>query len=142
MKNKIAIFALWCFWWVQYYFDNIDWIVSTVVWYTWWKQINPIYDDLYDHTEAIKIEYNPDKISYTELLEFFLDKRDPTFISTSQQYKSAIYYNNAEEKNEAENFFNNAQKNEIRKIVVEILPQTIFYKAEEYHQKYNEKNLY
>ncbi|QFR39342.1 peptide-methionine (S)-S-oxide reductase MsrA [Candidatus Gracilibacteria bacterium 28_42_T64] len=139
MKTKDAIFALGCFWGVQKYFDQIDGVQSTEVGYTGGVVLNPTYDDLFDHSEAIKIEYYPEEVSYKELLEGFVEKRDPTCLIQVEQYKSAIYYGDEEEKNIIEKFLNKIQKTESREVVVEVLPQTLFYRAEEYHQKYYEK---
>lgn len=139
MSTKTAIFALWCFWSVQAFFDTVDGVEQTEVWYTWGEEVNPTYDDLFDHSEAIKIEYDPDYVTYKELLEYFVEKRDPTFVAHKEQYKSAIYYETQEEKDIAEEFLKKIQKHESREVVVEILPQTQFYRAEEYHQKYSEK---
>lgn len=139
MQTKTAIFALWCFRGVQTFFDSLDGVLETTVWYTGGWVLNPTYDDLFDHTEAIKIDYDPDQVSYKELLEWFVEKRDPGFVAHKEQYKSAVYYEDTQEQVICENFFENIEKNEKRPVSVEILPQTMFYRAEEYHQKFHEK---
>lgn len=139
METKTAIFALGCFRWVQSFFDKVDWVLETTVGYTGWSALNPTYDDLFDHTEAIKIDYDPWEVSYRELLEWFVEKRDPGFVAHKEQYKSAVYYENEEERLISEHFFDTLEKNAKRPVTIEVLPQTMFYRAEEYHQKFHEK---
>ena len=139
MNQKVAIFALGCFWSVQSFFDEVDGVLETEVGYTWGEEPDPTYNDLFDHTEAIKITYNPDDVSYDDLLEYFLEKRDPTLTYYKEQYKSAIYYQNQEEKQKAEDLLASIQTVNEREVTIQVLPATEFYRAEEYHQKYNDK---
>ncbi|MCF6149407.1 MAG: peptide-methionine (S)-S-oxide reductase MsrA [Candidatus Kuenenia sp.] len=150
-KYEKAIFAGGCFWCMQHPFDQLGGVVSTTVGYTGGNVENPTYEEVCSgktgHAEAIEILYNPSRISYSELLEVFWRNIDPTavnrqFADVGSQYRTAIFYHTEEQKKLAE-----ASKKELEKsgkfnrpIVTEIVPSSAFYKAEEYHQKYYEKN--
>lgn len=144
-----ATFAGGCFWCVQEVFDHANGVVSTVVGYTGGHKSNPTYEEVCSkttgHLEAIEVYFDPQKISYQKLLEIFWLNIDPTrndgqFADKGPQYRPAIIYHNEVQKRLAEE----SKKKMIQKfsnpILVDILPAQIFYPAEEYHQKYYNKN--
>jgi peptide-methionine (S)-S-oxide reductase len=146
-----ATFAAGCFWHVEDLFRKTDGVVSTKVGYTGGKLVNPTYEevctDMTGHAEAVQIEYDPNIISYGELLDMFWKNHDPTSLNrqgpdVGKQYRSAIFFHDDEQKKIAEK-----SKQEIAKsgrfektIVTEIVPAPEFYKAEDYHQKYSQKH--
>lgn len=151
MENgKKATFAAGCFWHVEELFSNIKGVNSTAVGYSGGHTENPSYKDVCSgktgHAEAVQIEYDPEKISYEELLNVFWNNHDPTTINrqgpdVGEQYRSVVFYHDEEQRELAEN-----KKEQLDKsgqfgdpIVTRIAPASEFYKAEEYHQKYFEK---
>lgn len=149
-KTETATFAAGCFWGVEHKFRQVEAVLSTVAGYTGGHVENPTYkqvcSDTTGHAEAVKITYDPSKVSYSQLLEVFLSIHDPTQLNRQgpdigRQYKSAIFYHSEEQKQIAKKMVENLEKSaQFRKpIVTEILPASEFYKAEEYHQQYIEK---
>jgi peptide methionine sulfoxide reductase msrA/msrB len=144
-----AIFAGGCFWCVEADFEKVPGVVEAVSGYTDGHGANPTYDDYArkGYVEAVKVIYDPGKVSYKQLLDFFWRHINPTdpggqFVDRGPQYRAAIFYHDAEQKSLAE-----ASKQELEKsgrfqkpIVTEILPATKFYRAEEYHQYYYKKH--
>lgn len=146
-----AIFAGGCFWCMEPPFDKLDGVVSTTSGYTSGMRVNPTYEEVSagktGHTEALKIVYDPSKISYEKLLQVFWRNHDPLtanaqFCDKGSQYRAGIYYGTAEEQRLAE-----ASKAAIAQsgrftqpIVTEIVAATAFYPAEDYHQDYYIKN--
>lgn len=150
-KIESAVFAGGCFWCMQHPFDKLNGVVSTTVGYTGGHIENPTYKDVCSgetgHTEAIEIQFNPAKITYSELLDVFWKNIDPTtpnrqFADIGSQYRTVIFYHNEEQKQIAE-----SSKDEMgrsgthdKPIVTEIIPASVFCAAEEYHQKYYKKS--
>ena len=146
-----ASFAAGCFWQVEELFKHLPGVTSTIVGYAGGHAENPSYEDVCSgetgHAESVEVEYNPEEISYEKLLEEFWKGHDPTTVNRQgpdigSQYRSIIFYHSEEQKTIAEESkkkFNESGewKDEI---VTEILPAKEFYKAEEYHQQYEEKN--
>ncbi len=146
--NK-ATFAGGCFWCMQPPFEKIDGVLSVLCGYTGGTGEDPTYEDYAEegHIEAIEIIYDPARISYSQLLEVFWRQIDPTdqegqFVDRGQHYRSAIFYHDEKQKQDAE-----ASKRELEKsaryekpIVTDILAATKFYKAEDYHQDYHTTN--
>ncbi len=135
---------------MQHPFDKLNGVVSTTVGYTGGNKENPTYEDVCSgqtgHTEAIQIQFDPAKITFSELLDVFWKNIDPTtsnrqFADVGSQYRTAIFYHDEQQKQTAESSKEEMGKSGIhdKPIVTEIVPATIFYKAEEYHQKYYEK---
>lgn len=120
-------------------FTAMSGVKKTIVGYTGGKQPKPTYRSIGDHTESILIEFDPKKITYKALVKEFLKQHDPTSRS-SCQYKSAIFFNDAEQEAEIRELFAVASASFRRPIVTDILPLTEFYRAEEYHQKYVAKS--
>ena len=145
-----ATFAGGCFWCMEGPFDKLDGVVSTTSGYTGGSKKNPSYEQVSSgstgHTEAVQIVYDPAKISYEKLLEVFWKNIDPVaqnrqFCDVGTQYRSGIFFHDANQKRLAE-----ASKAEVQKrfkkqpVATEITQATAFYPAEEYHQDYYKKN--
>lgn len=137
--EQTATFALGCFWGPDDYFSKLSGVKNTLVGYSGGQKKNPTYEDLDDHTETVEIKFDPDKISYTELLDHFWQEHNPTYPAKTQ-YKSVIFYHDEEQKKTTQSSKQKAQKKYKMPILTEILPATKFYQAEEYHQKYLQKN--
>lgn len=110
--------------------------MRTRVGYAGGTQQNPTYYNLGDHTETIQIDYDPEQITYAELLDVFWDSHDPTAPSWSRQYMSAIFFENSEQQRLAEASKQQAEERLGRPLYTEILSLDRFYLAEDYHQKY------
>jgi peptide-methionine (S)-S-oxide reductase len=150
LKQEKATFAGGCFWCMEPPFDKLKGVISTVVGYTGGKKANPTYKEVSagatGHAEAIEIVYDPEQISYSQLLQTFWRNIDPTvydkqFCDTGNQYRSAIFFHNEEQKRQAEQSKHELiQSKRFKEIATEIVAATTFYSAEEYHQKYYQKN--
>lgn len=145
-----ATFGAGCFWGVEAAFQKVKGVHSTKVGYMGGHLKNPTYEDVCTdktgHVEVVHITFEPTKISYEQLLDVFWDIHDPTQLNRQgpdrgTQYRSVIFYHNQQQKKIAENSKRNKQKSGKfkKKIVTEIIPAQEFYPAEEYHQKYFEK---
>ncbi len=150
VKTETAIFAGGCFWSMQHDFENLPGVISTTVGYTGGNVANPSYEQVSSgttgHLEAIKITYNPTKISYEKLVDFYWHDTDPTdafgqFCDTGSEYHPVIFYLDKKQQsiamNSKEQLENTKRFNEV---VTRILPAKPFYPAEEYHQHYSDKN--
>ena len=142
-----AIFAGGCFWCMEPPFDALPGVISTTSGYTSGHTVDPTYKEVSagktGHTEAVKIVSDPAKVSYSKLLQVFWRNHDPLtanaqFCDRGSQYRAGIYYGSEQEKSQAE-----ASKAELEKsgrfksrITTEIVAQTTFYPAEDYHQDY------
>ena len=153
VKAETALFAAGCFWGVQAYFDDVPGVVSTTVGYSGGHVANPTYEQVSTHTtghaETTKIEFNPGKVSYHDLLEHFFRMHDPTTPNQDgpnigSNYRSAIFYLNDAQKTEAEKVRDELVKARKFKgsIITEIAKASPFYSAEEYHQKFFKKTGY
>lgn len=111
-------------------------MVGTVVGYAGGTKDNPTYRSLGDHTETIRIEYDPLKISYQELLDVFWYSHSPTSRALSRQYMSIVFYHDEEQRKIAVESRDKLQAETGLDIFTEIIPATDFYPAEDYHQKY------
>jgi methionine-S-sulfoxide reductase len=145
--NK-ATLAGGCFWGVQYYFDQIPGVIKSRVGYTGGHKENPTYEEVCAHTtghaEAVEIEFDSDLAAYDTLLRHFFRLHDPTQLNRQgpdigDNYRSAIFYHDEEQKKVAEEVIKDVQPNFKKPIVTQILPASKFYEAEDYHQKYTEK---
>jgi peptide-methionine (S)-S-oxide reductase len=150
-NHATATFAGGCFWCMEPPFDKLDGVIKTTSGYTGGSKQDPTYKEVSaggtGHAEAVQIAYDPDKISYGELLDVFWHNIDPTsasgqFCDHGNQYRSEIFYHDAEQQRLAE-----ASKQALieRKpfaepVVTAISPAGTFYPAEEYHQDYYQKN--
>ena len=149
--TKSAVFAGGCFWCTEADFEKVDGVVDAISGYTGGNVENPTYEQVSaggtGHVEAVKVIYDPAKISYAGLLDVFWRHVDPTdpggqFVDRGSQYRSVIFYADEIQKRLAE-----ASKKALaengpfdKPIVTEILPLGPFYKAEDYHQDYYKKN--
>jgi peptide-methionine (S)-S-oxide reductase len=145
--NKKIILAGGCFWGMEELIRKQPGVVNTEVGYTGGTNENPAYENHPGHAEAVEIEYDQTKTSYRKLLDFFFQIHNPTTLNQQgndrgTSYRSAIFYNNEEEKKEAEDFINivNNSKRWKDPVVTTLEPFKKFYKAEEYHQDYLQKN--
>ena len=150
-RSAEAIFAGGCFWCMEPPYDKVDGVIATISGYTDGHKENPTYKQVSSgttgHTEAIKITYDPAKVSYKKLLDIFWRNIDPTtpnrqFCDGGTQYRSGIYYLNDEQRQLAEQSKTEIEASGILKqpIVTEIKPASQFYPAEDYHQDYYLKN--
>src|SRR5215213_1644219 len=145
-----ATFAGGCFWCMEPPFDKLDGVVSTTSGYTGGTKKNPTYEEVSDggtgHAESVQVVYDPAKVSYAKLLEVYWHNVDPLtanaqFCDHGNQYRTAIFVHDAEQKRLAEESKAQVQKKFVeRKVVTEIVPASTFYPAEGYHQDYYEKN--
>jgi len=146
-----ATFAGGCFWCMEPPFDKLDGVISTTSGYTGGKEKNPSYEEVSSgrtgHIEAIEIVYDPSKVSYVQLLDVFWKNVDPTqengqFVDIGPQYRTAIFYQNEEQKRWAEDSKKKLEDSGTfgKRMVTEIRPAMEFYKAEDYHQDYYIKN--
>ncbi len=145
--NKKIILAGGCFWGLEDLIRDQLGVISTEVGYTGGINENPTYQNHPGHAEAVEIEYDSDKTTYKNLLDFFFQIHNPTTLNQQgndkgTSYRSAIFYGNQEEKKEAEDFIEivNKSKRWNAPVVTTLEPFKIFYKAEDYHQDYLKKN--
>lgn len=148
--TRTAVFAGGCFWCMQPSFDNTKGVSKTLVGYSGGDAKTATYDQVSNgntgHFEAIEITYDPTVVTYEALLTIYLENIDPTqadgqFNDRGDHYKTAIFYANDTEKLAAEKALAAiAPKFAPAPIVVKLLPTKPFYAAEDYHQKYYEKN--
>ena len=143
---KTIYFAGGCFWGVERYFSLAKGVLFTEVGYANGTKDNPKYEDLKhgldDASETVKIEYDENVVSLEKLLELYLRVVDP-YSKNKQgedegiQYRTGVYYLNKEEEVIIKNYFSSVN---LKNYMIEVLPLKKFYPAEEYHQKYLEKN--
>ena len=147
---EIATFAAGCFWGVEDAFTALPGVVATRVGYCGGRTDNPTYHDVCSHdtghAEAVEVSYDPLRISYDDLLKVFWECHDPTQVDRQEpdigeQYRSAIFYHSEAQRESAL-----ASRAELelrhtfrRPIATKIVPATVFWVAEEYHQKYHQK---
>ncbi len=152
-KTDTATFGQGCFWCSEAIFERIEGVKSVFSGYAGGHVTNPTYEQVCNgntgHAEVIQIIFDPDVISYEELLKIFWKTHDPTTLNrqgadVGEQYRSIILYHNDEQKEKAEYYKNELEKSGAwdKPIVTQIVPFTKFYKAEDYHQDYFEKNPY
>jgi len=148
--NQTATFAAGCFWGVEAAFRQVPGVVDTAVGYTGGSLPNPTYEDVCTdrtgHAEAVRVEFDPSRVSYGELLDVFWENHDPTTKNrqgpdVGTQYRSAIFFHDAEQESVASESKSRQEKSGKfrRPIVTEIVPEKEFWRAEDYHQRYLEK---
>ncbi|MDF1795640.1 MAG: peptide-methionine (S)-S-oxide reductase MsrA [Coxiellaceae bacterium] len=149
--SESATFAAGCFWGVQAGFDKLDGIKQTTVGYSGGSTENPTYNDVCrgdtGHAECIDIVFDPDIISYQQLLDHFWQCHTPTMLNrqgpdVGSQYRSAVFYHNENQQQLAKSSKQqlDASGTFDKPIVTEITQASVFYPAEEYHQKYAAKH--
>lgn len=147
MKVEKAIFAAGCFWGVQYQFERDPGVLNTTVGYIGGPEADPTYTKvkahLTHHVEAILIDYDADMVSYTDLCKLFFEIHDPAQTDgigpdLGPQYRSAIFYIDEKQKQEAEAVIE-LLRSKGHKVNTKLRPAELFWKAEDYHQHYYEK---
>jgi peptide-methionine (S)-S-oxide reductase len=147
MTQERAVLAGGCFWGVQELFRRYDGVISTRVGYTGGKTPNATYRNHGSHAEAVEIIFDPARISYRQILEFFFQIHDPTTrnrqgndVGTS--YRSAIFYTSEEQQHIAEDTIADVEASGLwpGKVVTEVVPASDFWEAEPEHQDYLLRN--
>lgn len=145
---QIAVFGGGCFWCTEAVFSELRGVISVMPGYAGGEAKNPTYDEVCGgktgHAEVVKIEFNPEKISYNNLLNVFFATHDPTTLNrqgadVGTQYRSVIFYTTDKQKKEAGTFIAKLNESGL-KVVTELKPLEDFYEAEEYHRDYYAKN--
>ena len=145
---EIAILALGCFWGPEVKFSELDGILKTEVGYCGGNSSETNYKEVCtgstNHAEVVKLEFDPELISYEKIIKFFYEIHDPTTLNSQgpdfgTQYRSEIFYTNEQQKQIAEKITNDENKKFLGKIVTKISLVKNYCPAEEYHQKYLEK---
>jgi peptide-methionine (S)-S-oxide reductase len=148
MVEAKATFAAGCFWGVEETFRQVSGVKETAVGYTGGTLDRPTYEDVCSgrtgHAEAVEVTYDPQVVSYEDLLETFWSAHDPTTRNRQgpdigTQYRSAIFFHGPEQEKAARASMTRAESRFPRPIVTEITPASRFWRAEEYHQRYFEK---
>ena len=148
MQKEIYL-AGGCFWGTQRYFDCLLGVVKTETGYANGATENPTYEQVKHegtgHAETVKVTYDSEKITLTELLEQYYKVIDPTSVNrqggdVGVQYRTGIYYTDPAERATIEESLSGLQEQYDEPLAVEVMPLSNFYSAEEYHQKYLEKN--
>ena len=145
-----ATFAAGCFWGIETAYRKLDGVLDVAVGYEGGSTENPSYQDVCTgqtgHAEVVEVDYDPEKISYDELLDVFWKIHDPTTLNRQgpdigTQYRSAIFFHSEDQKKKAELSKSSKQGAGTYPdvIVTEITPHQTFHRAEEYHQRYFEK---
>jgi peptide-methionine (S)-S-oxide reductase len=149
--TEIAVFAGGCFWCTEAVFERLKGVVSVMPGYAGGTLPNPRYEQVCTgrtgHAESIRLEFDPEQISYNDLLAVFFATHDPTSLNrqgadVGTEYRSAIFYTTAEQKRSAEAYISELNDQLPRKVVTEVVPLTDFYEAEDYHQQYYDNNAF
>jgi peptide-methionine (S)-S-oxide reductase len=150
-KTDTATFGTGCFWCTEAIFENLKGVLKVTSGYSGGEVKNPTYKEVCGgetgHAECVQIVFEPNKITFDELLEVFFEVHDPTSLNRQgadegTQYRSAIFFHSDEQKQKAEHYKTELNKSGAfpKPIVTEISPATKFYPAEDYHQEYYENN--
>jgi peptide-methionine (S)-S-oxide reductase len=149
MNTQTAAFAAGCFWGVESAFRQVPGVLEVVSGYTGGQTEHPTYRQVCSHTtghaEAVEVTFDPARVTYDELLNLFWQIHDPTQLNrqgpdVGDQYRSAIFTHGSEQELAAIASRDREQAKQRRPIVTQILPAARFWPAEEYHQRYFEKN--
>lgn len=149
MNTQTAAFAAGCFWGVESAFRQVPGVMEVVSGYTGGHTEHPTYRQVCSHTtghaEAVEVTFDPARVTYDELLNLFWQIHDPTQLNrqgpdVGDQYRSAIFTQGSEQEQAAIASRDREQAKQRRPIVTQILPAARFWPAEEYHQRYFEKN--
>lgn len=147
-KTETATFSAGCFWQVEADFRQLPGVTATAAGYTGGKTDSPSYkevcSDRTGHAEAVNVEYDPERITYEELLDVFWASHDPTQVNRQgpdfgSQYRTGVFFHSAEQEKAAIESRDRHQMNLSKPIATEITPAGAFWKAEDYHQQYLEK---
>ena len=146
--EKKATFGAGCFWGVEAAFRQVDGVTATRVGYSGGTLENPTYEDVCSHTtghaEVVEVTYDPERVSYEELLDVFWKKHDPTQLNRQgwdigDNYRSVVFFHDDEQREAASRSKAHEQTNWRAPIVTQIEPAQTFYEAEDYHQQFLEK---
>ena len=146
--EKKATFGAGCFWGVEAAFRQLDGVSATRVGYSGGHTENPTYEDVCSHgtghAEVVEVTYDPERVSYDQLLDTFWAKHDPTQLNRQgwdigDQYRSAIFVHDEEQQEAATRSKAHEQTRYGKPVVTQIEPAQTFYEAEDYHQQYLEK---
>ncbi|MGM8362225.1 peptide-methionine (S)-S-oxide reductase MsrA [Flavobacterium sp. ARAG 55.4] len=151
MKSDTATFAGGCFWCTEAVFLELKGVEKVVSGYIGGKTINPTYKEICQgdtgHAEAVQITFNPEVISFGELLELFFTTHDPTTLNrqgndVGTQYRSEVFYHNEEQRKMTADFIAFLTEENVfeKPIVTKLSPASTFFEAEEYHQNYYNQN--
>ncbi len=149
MKEEKVTFGAGCFWGVEYVFRRVPGVVDAQVGYSGGITKDPTYQEVCSHTtghaEVSQVTFDPERVSFDQLLEVFWAMHDPTQVDRQgpdigDQYRSAFFTHSEEQREAAEASKTRAQSKFSKPIATEIVPLTEFYPAEGYHQAYYEKN--
>lgn len=148
-KHSLATVGAGCFWCIEAVYEYLDGIISVTSGYMGGKVENPTYEAVCSgttgHAEVVQIVFDPEKITYETILDWFWDMHDPTTLNRQgadigTQYRSAIFYHDEAQRTAAETSLKQAQGSFAKPIVTEITPVETFYPAEAYHQNYYARN--
>jgi peptide-methionine (S)-S-oxide reductase len=145
--REVATLAGGCFWCLEAVFREVEGVEDVVSGYTGGTTVNPSYQqvctDTTGHAEAVQLTFNPDRISYREILQIFFSVHDPTMLDrqgedVGSQYRSAIFYHNDRQRSVAEGLIRELNEAHLWKkpIVTQVVPLDKFYSAEDYHREY------
>jgi peptide-methionine (S)-S-oxide reductase len=146
--EKKATFGAGCFWGVEAAFRQIDGVTATAVGYEGGTLENPTYEDVCSHTtghaEVVEVTYDPEQVSYEDLLKVFWGKHDPTQLNrqgwdVGDQYRSVVFVHDDEQQEAALRSKAEEQAHYSQPVVTQIEPAQTFHEAEDYHQQYLEK---
>lgn len=151
INTQTATFGTGCFWCTEAVFQQLEGVMKVESGYSGGHVVNPTYEAVCDkttgHAECLNIEFDSAVISFDELLEVFWKSHDPTTIDqqgndVGPQYRSVVFYHNDEQKAKAENYKTELNNSDVfdKPIVTEVVPFTVFYPAEKYHQNYYNNN--
>jgi peptide-methionine (S)-S-oxide reductase len=147
-RTQKATFAAGCFWGVEAAFRQVPGVLATRVGYTGGTAERPGYEEVCTgrtgHAEAVEVEFDPERVSYEQLLDVFWNEHDPTTLNrqgpdVGTQYRSAVFVHSPEQETAARASRESVQSRHRKEIVTEITPAAEFWPAEEYHQRYLEK---
>jgi peptide-methionine (S)-S-oxide reductase len=149
-KTKVAYFGSGCFWCVEAIFETVKGVKEAESGYCGGTTKNPTYEQICTgrtgHAETVKVSYDPNVISYSDLLRVFFNSHDPTTLNQQgpdkgTQYRSVIFYANESEKELAKNYIKNLlDKKTFKEITTTLEPFSTFYPAEAYHQDFEKRN--
>jgi peptide-methionine (S)-S-oxide reductase len=146
--EKKATFGAGCFWGVEAAFRQLDGVTRTRVGYSGGSLENPTYEDVCSHTtghaEVVEVTYDPERVSYDQLLQVFWRKHDPTQLNRQgwdigDQYRSVLFFHDEEQQEAALASKAHEQASYKAPVVTQVEPAETFYEAEDYHQQYLEK---
>jgi methionine-S-sulfoxide reductase len=137
LKLETATFALGCFWGSDAQFGGPSGVYRTRPGFTGGQKLNPTYHNLDDHTEAVEVDFDPQQISYAQLLKVYFAAGAGETPPYSRQYRSAVFYHSEAQRAAAQAALDQENQHRQRQLYVDIEPAGVFYRAEDYHHKYH-----